>query len=146
MDPMHFQDGSLVSSQILAIGVINTGLVFGLLTLYRHYQEQPLFLRGRWWHSLAMRLLMAVGAGGFAMLASMTALDYGKTTLLVVNAGLLSLWYLELAMILGKRFFPSIFNGDLPAEITLFIAFVLAINGGYFTLMFIAAIFRSRGF
>ena len=51
---------------------------------------------------------MALLAGGFAMLASVTAYDYGKTTLLVVNAGLLTLWYLELAMILGKRFFPDL--------------------------------------
>ena len=139
-------DGTLVSSQILTIGAINAALVFGLLTLYRFYGEAPLFLRGVWWHGLVARLAMALLAGGFAMLASVTAYDYGKTTLLVVNAGLLTLWYLELALILGKRFFPDLFDGDLPAEITLFIAFVLAINGGYFTLMFIAAIFRARGF
>ena len=98
-------DGTLVSSQILTIGAINAALVFGLLTLYRFYGEAPLFLRGVWWHGLLARLAMALLAGGFAMLASITAYDYGKTTLLVVNAGLLTLWYLELAMILASGSF-----------------------------------------
>ena len=141
MDSFMINDGTLVSSQILTIGAINAALVFGLLTLYRFYGEAPLFLRGVWWHGLVARLAMALLAGGFAMLASVTAYDYGKTTLLVVNAGLLTLWYLELAMILRQAVLSDLFDGDLPAEITLFIAFVLAINGGYFTLMFIAAIF-----
>lgn len=142
---------SLFLGQFLAIGVIHAGLMLALLWVNRHYRETPFFLApfsawGEWWHPVAMRLALGVLAGGLAMGLSLLALvaASGTFTLMVLNAGLLTLWYLELGLLLGRRFFPGLFDGDLPREICLFVSFVLVTNGGYFTLMFIAALFRAR--
>jgi hypothetical protein len=50
--------------------------------------------------------------------------------------------FLELSIVLGRNFFRNMFNDDLPFSITMMVSFVLGINGGYFTLMFIVKLFR----
>ena len=63
-------------------------------------------------------------------------------TFLLFNAALITLVFLELSIVLGRNYFRNLFNDDLPVSIIMMISFVLGINGGYFTLMFIVKLFR----
>lgn len=138
------QDG-LIVGQLAAVGLIHGGLLLALLWINRHYDEVPFFLRGTWWHPISIRVGVALLTGFLAVGASLWASQAsGVFTLMAINAGLLTLWYLELGILLGRRFFPRVFDNEVPAEISLFVAFVLATNGGYFTLMLIGALFRAR--
>ena len=53
-------------------------------------------------------------------------------------------WFLTVRNKCLSRF--EIVQNDLPKEICIFIGFILAINGGYFTLMFIVRLFSSSSF
>ena len=54
----------------------------------------------------------------------------------------ITVMFLELSIVLGRNYFRNLFNDDLPFSITMMVSFVLGINGGYFTLMFIVKLFR----
>ena len=71
---------------------------------------------------------------------------FGLITMFFITAGFLTIWYLELAIILANGFFKRLFDEDMPFEITLFISFVVMVNAGYFTLMFLVSVIRSPQF
>ena len=130
--------------QMGVVGAIHGGLMLGLLWLNRYYKVTPFFLLGTWWQPLSIQISLALLTGVVSMAINMMVLEYAaRMTLLVVNAGLLTLWYLELGILLGRKFFARLFDDELPKEISIFIAFVLVTNGGYFTLMLIKALFRA---
>ena len=137
-------DPQLLIGQLLVIGMIHAGLTLALLWINRAYGDSPFFLRGAWWQSLSVMLGLSVLSGVMVAGISLAVISISVMTLMVVNAGFLTLWFLELALIAGKRFFTRLFGDDLPREISIFVSVVLATNGGYFTLMFIAALFRPQ--
>ena len=64
-------------------------------------------------------------------------------TFIFFNAALITVMFLELSIVLGRNYFRNLFNDDLPFSITMLVSgFVLGINGGYFTLMFVVKLFR----
>jgi hypothetical protein len=89
---------------------------------------------------------MIVLLGLIIIILSFLALEQSKLTFYILNAAFLSIWFLELAIVTGKHFFAPLFGDDLPKEISIFVGFILAMNGGYFTLMFIQRIFGSSSF
>ena len=137
-------DPDLLLGQLVMIGVIHAGLTLALLWINRAYGDRPFFLRGEWWRPYSMMLGIAVLSGVVVAGVSLAAVSVSIMTVMVVNAGFLTLWFLELALISGQRFFTKLLGNDLPRELCIFVGFVLATNGGYFTLMFIAALFRSQ--
>ena len=66
--------------------------------------------------------------------------DNYKYTLYIIHAALLTIWYTELAFYLEKYFWRDFLQNQLPFSINLLLSFVLMINAGYFTLMFIIRI------
>ena len=68
--------------------------------------------------------------------------DY-KYTLYIIHAALLTIWYTELAFYLEKYFWRDFLQNQLPFSINLLLSFVLMINAGYFTLMFIIRILET---
>ena len=70
----------------------------------------------------------------------------GPQTLLIINAAFLTLWYVECAILLALGFFARLFDEELPFEITLFISFLVMVNAGYFTLMFLVSLLRAPTF
>jgi hypothetical protein len=80
------------------------------------------------------------------VLSSVGASQIGPQTLLVVNAGFLTIWYIECAILLTDGFFARLFEDELPFEIRLFVSFVVMVNAGYFTLMFIVSLLRAPAF
>ena len=126
--------------------LIHLGLIFGLSRIASYYNE-PLFLLKRL-NVKVYKLPLAVNflVVSTVMALSVIALSQGKLTFFILNAAFLSIWFLELGVISGKHFFSSLFGNDLPKEICIFIGFILAMNGGYFTLMFIVRLFSSSSF
>lgn len=69
--------------------------------------------------------------------------DNYKYTLYIIHAALLTIWYTELAFYLEKYFWRDFLQNQLPFSINLLLSFVLMINAGYFTLMFIIRILET---
>ena len=126
--------------------LIHFGLILGLSSIASYYQE-PLFLFKRlnvnvYKIPLVVNFLIV----SIVIVLSVLAFIQSKLSFFILNAAFLSIWFLELGVISGKHFFSSLFENDLPKEICIFIGFILAINGGYFTLMFIVRLFSSSSF
>ena len=126
--------------------LIHFGLIFGLSSIASYYQE-PLFLFKRlnvnvYKIPLVVNFLIV----SIVIVLGVLAFIQSKISFFILNAAFLSIWFLELGVISGKHFFSSLFENDLPKEICIFIGFILAINGGYFTLMFIVRLFSSSSF
>ena len=137
---------ALIITKFGILLLIHFGLIFGLSSIASYYQE-PLFLFKRlnvnvYKIPLVVNFLIV----SIVIVLSVLALIQSKISFFILNAAFLSIWFLELGVISGKHFFSSLFENDLPKEICIFIGFILAINGGYFTLMFIVRLFSSSSF
>ncbi len=126
--------------------LIHFGLIFGLSSIASYYQE-PLFLFKRLNVNVyKLPLVVNFLIVSIVIALSVLTLIQNKISFFILNAAFLSVWFLELGVISGKHFFSSLLGNDLPKEICIFIGFILAINGGYFTLMFIVRLFSSSSF
>ena len=137
---------ALILTKFGILLLIHFGLIFGLSSIASYYQE-PLFLFKRlnvnvYKIPLVVNFLIV----SIVIVLSVLAFIQSKISFFILNAAFLSIWFLELGVISGKHFFSSLFENDLPNEICIFIGFILAINGGYFTLMFIVRLFSSSSF
>ena len=137
---------ALILTKFGILLLIHFGLIFGLSSIASYYQE-PLFLFKRlnvnvYKIPLVVNFLIV----SIVIVLSVLAFIQSKISFFILNAAFLSIWFLELGVISGKHFFSSLFENDLPKEICIFIGFILAINGGYFTLMFIVRLFSSSSF
>lgn len=151
-DYFAFQSENLFLSKLVVIGIIHTLLSFVVLEgAVRQSRRYVFFIPTRF----VLRLLpnpFLRGGGAIvlgtavAVLSSVGAAQIGPQTLLVVNAGFLTLWYIECAILLTHGFFARLFEDALPFEIRLFVSFVVMVNAGYFTLMFIVSVLRAPGF
>ena len=148
-DYFTFNTADLFLSKFIVIGVIHAVLAVlviegGLRQGRRRVLLLPAGLIARLLPALSIRL----GAGALlgmavAVLSSVGAAQMGPQTLLVINAAFLTLWYVECAVLLAYGFFARLFDDDLPFEITLFISFIVMVNAGYFTLMFLVSLLRA---
>ena len=137
---------ALIITKFGILLLIHFGLIFGLSSIASYYQE-PLFLFKRlnvnvYKIPLVVNFLIV----SIVIVLGVLAFIQSKISFFILNAAFLSIWFLELGVISGKHFFSSLFENDLPKEICIFIGFILAINGGYFTLMFIVRLFSSSSF
>ena len=126
--------------------LIHFGLIFGLSSIASYYHE-PLFLFKRL-HVNVYKIPLVVNFLIVSIVIALSVLVFiqSRISFFILNAACLSIWFLELGVISGKHFFSSLLGNDLPKEICIFIGFILAINGGYFTLMFIVRLFSSSSF
>ena len=137
---------ALIITKFGILLLIHFGLIFGLSSIASYYQE-PLFLF-KWLNVNVYKIPLVVNFTivSIVIVLSVLVLNQSKISFLILNAACLSIWFLELGVISGKHFFSSLLGNDLPKEICIFIGFILAINGGYFTLMFIVRLFSSSSF
>lgn len=151
-DYFAFQSENLFVSKLIVISIIHTILPFFVLEGAVRQSRRFVFFIPT---DFILRLLPSpyhrVGASivigmVVAVLSSAGAAQIGPRTLLVVNAGFLTIWYIECAILLAHGFFARLFEDALPFEIRLFVSFVVMINAGYFTLMFIVSLLRAPGF
>ena len=137
---------ALIFTKFGVLFMIHVGLLFGLRKIAFFYRENFFFLNlfRRQTNDLSLNLIFLIGLT--ILTISFFVFEKSKFTFYVLNAAFLSVWFVELAVILGKRFFVLLFGDDLPKELSIFVGFILAINGGYFTLMFIQRLFSSSSF
>ena len=64
----------------------------------------------------------------------------GMTTVLFVNAGVITLYVIEFSVMLSRGFFKRLLDDTLQIEIRTFICFIVMVNADYFTLMFLKEI------
>ena len=122
-DYFAFQSEDLFFSKLMVIGIIHTILSFIVLEgALRQSRRYVFFFPARFF----VRLLSSPyhrGGGSIiigtavAVLSSVGASQIGPQTLLVVNAGFLTLWYIECAILLTDGFFARLFEDELPFEI-----------------------------
>lgn len=137
----------ITSWKFLVIAAVHSILSFLVMTLGKQEVRAILLLPTRFMTNLSSRLALAISMGGVAGFLSAAGYSaFGLTTMLIITAAFLSFWYIELSIILAKGFFKRLFDEDMPFEITLFISFVVMVNAGYFTLMFLLSVIRSPQF
>ena len=151
-DYFVFQSEDLFLSKFIAIGIIHALLSFIVIQgSFSQRRQRVLFLPAsliaRILPGLAHRLGASIVLGAsIAVLSSFSALQLGPQTLLIVNAAFLTLWYVECAILLAFGFFARLFDDELPFEIRFFVSFVIMVNAGYFTLMFLVSLLRAPKF
>lgn len=134
----------LTSWKWATLGIIHSILAFLIMQMGAALQRPALILPTRVLAKLAHRIMLALCVGITALLASVACYHlFGLMTLLILTAGFLTIWYLELAILLAYGFFKPLFDDEMPFEITLFISFVVMVNAGYFTLMFLLSVIRA---
>jgi len=151
-DYFTFQSEDLFLSKFIAIGIIHALLSFFVIEGgLRQGRRRVLFLPAAVITRLLPSLIYRMGIGAvlgsvIAILSSVGLAQLGPQTLLIINAAFLTLWYVECAILLAFGFFARLFDEELPFEITLFISFLVMVNAGYFTLMFLVSLLRAPTF
>ena len=151
-DYFVFQSEDLFLSKFIAIGIIHALLSFFVIQgSLSQGRQRVLFLPASLMVCILPVLAHRLGActviGVFiAVLSSFSVVQLGPQTLLIVNAAFLTLWYLECAILLTFGFFARLFDDELPFEVRFFVSFVIMVNAGYFTLMFLVSLLRAPNF
>ena len=151
-DYFVFQSEDLFLSKFIAIGIIHALLSFIVIQgSFSQSRQLVLFLPASFMARILPGLIHRLGAScvlgvSIAVLSSFSAVHLGPQTLLIVNAAFLTLWYVECAILLAFGFFARLFDDELPFEIRFFVSFVIMVNAGYFTLMFLVSLLRAPKF
>jgi hypothetical protein len=139
----NFAD-NLDRAKLLVVFVVH-GLALGLLLFMSRRQPKSTLGRMRLiaekanvWIVLAISLAVVL-----AVVNILVGRLSGVTTVLMFNAGVVTLYVIEFSILLSNGFFKRLLGDELPPEILLFICFVLMINAGYFTIMFLKDIILS---
>tara|TARA_B100000900_G_C20586912_1_gene719976 strand:+ start:204 stop:641 length:438 start_codon:yes stop_codon:yes gene_type:complete len=90
--------------------------------------------------SISLTILLSL----LVLLLNFIILQYSELTFLIFNAAIISILYIEMGIVLSRNFFTKFFDDQLPKEIIYFIGFILMINAGYFTIMFILRIIKAN--
>lgn len=139
----NFAD-NLDRAKLLVVFVVH-GLALSLLLFMSRRQPKSTLGRMRLiaekanvWLVLAISLAVVL-----AVVNILVGRLSGITTVLMFNAGVVTLYVIEFSILLSNGFFKRLLGDELPPEILLFICFVLMINAGYFTIMFLKDIILS---
>ena len=97
-------------------------------------------LTGRWLNTVLSAMVLAAAVCVATILAGRHS---GITTVLVVNAGVITLYVIEFTVMLSRGFFKHLLDDALQPEIRTAICFIVMVNAGYFTLMFLKDILLS---
>ena len=90
--------------------------------------------------SISLTILLSL----LFLLLNFIIFQYSELTFLIFNAAIISILYIEMGIVLSRNFFTKFFDDQLPKEIIYFIGFILMINAGYFTIMFILRIIKAN--
>jgi len=127
-------------------------LVFGLhlvalLVLFRGAAAQKssfltkyAMLTASWLNSIMSAAILSLAVCVATVLAGRYS---GMTTVLIVNAAVITLYVVEFSVMLSRGFFKRLLDDALQPEIRTFICFIVMVNAGYFTLMFLKDILLS---
>ena len=137
---------NLLTSKLIIITFIELLIFITILALKKAYKEKlkilipfdiPLNIFG-------FSLIILFGLILFTL--NYLIYRYSPFTLMILTAVIVSILYIEMGIILSRNFFVKFFDDQLPKEIIYFIGFILMINAGYFTIMFILKIIKANTF
>ena len=137
---------NLLTSKLIIITFIETLILIAILALKKTYKEKLKIL---------IPFDIALNVFGFSLIILLGLVlfilnyfiyQYSSLTLMIFTAVIVSILYIEMGIILSRNFFVKFFDDQLPKEIIYFIGFILMINAGYFTIMFILRIIKANTF
>jgi len=147
-----FEDAGFIFGELDQLARAKLGLIFAVhlacvIALLRVAATQPTsilhrvpFLVGSLAGAAVGGLLLASLVAGASILAGRHS---GLATVLFLNAGVISLYVIEFTILLARGFFRRLLDDALQPEIRVAISFIVMVNAGYFTLMFLKDILLS---
>ena len=135
---------NLLTSKLIIITFIEVLILIAILTLKKTYKEKLKIL---------IPFDISLNIFGFSLIILFGLVlftlnyfiyQYSSFTLMIFTAVIVSILYIEMGIILSRNFFVKFFDDQLPKEIIYFIGFILMINAGYFTIMFILKIIKAN--
>jgi len=135
---------NLLYSKLIIITFIELLILVAILSLKRAYKEKLKILVPLNISSSLFGLSLLVLFGLVLLTVNFFIYQYSSLTLMILTAVIISILYIEMGIILSRNFFVKFFNDQLPKEIIYFIGFILMINAGYFTIMFILKIIKAN--
>jgi hypothetical protein len=135
---------NLLYSKLIIITFIELLILVAILSLKRAYKEKLKILVPLNISSNLFGLSLLVLFGLVLLTVNFFIYQYSSLTLMILTAVIISILYIEMGIILSRNFFVKFFNDQLPKEIIYFIGFILMINAGYFTIMFILKIIKAN--
>ena len=135
---------NLLTSKLIIITFIEVLILIAILTLKKTYKEKLKIL---------IPFDISLNIFGFSLIVLFGLVlftlnyfiyQYSSFTLMIFTAVIISILYIEMGIILSRNFFVKLFDDQLPKEIIYFIGFILMINAGYFTIMFILRIIKAN--
>ena len=135
---------NLLTSKLIIITFIEVLILIAILTLKKTYKEKlkiliPFDIS---LNIFGFSLIILFGLVLFTL--NYLIYQYSSFTLMIFTAVIISILYIEMGIILSRNFFVKFFDDQLPKEIIYFIGFILMINAGYFTIMFILRIIKAN--
>ena len=137
---------NLLTSKLIIITFIEVLILIAILALKKTYKEKLKIL---------IPFDISLNIFGFSLIILFGLVlftlnyfiyQYSSFTLMIFTAVIVSILYIEMGIILSRNFFVKFFDDQLPKEIIYFIGFILMINAGYFTIMFILRIIKANTF
>ena len=137
---------NLLTSKLIIITFIEVLILIAILALKKTYKEKLKIL---------IPFDISLNIFGFSLIVlfglvlftlNFFIYQYSSFTLMIFTAVIISILYIEMGIILSRNFFVKFFDDQLPKEIIYFIGFILMINAGYFTIMFILRIIKANTF
>ena len=135
---------NLLTSKLIIITLIELLIFIAILTLKKAYKEKLKIL-------IPFDITLNIFGFSIFILFGMVLFtlnyfiyQYSSFTLMIFTAVIVSILYIEMGIILSRNFFVKFFDDQLPKEIIYFIGFILMINAGYFTIMFILRIIKAN--
>ena len=135
---------NLLTSKLIIITFIEVLILIAILALKKTYKEKLKIL---------IPFDISLNIFGFSLIILLGLVlftlnyfiyQYSSFTLMIFTAVIISILYIEMGIILSRNFFVKFFDDQLPKEIIYFIGFILMINAGYFTIMFILKIIKAN--
>jgi hypothetical protein len=135
---------NLLYSKLFIITFIELLILIAILSLKKAYKEKlkiltPLNIS---FNLFGLSLLILFGL--VLLTLNFFIYQYSSFTLMILTAVIISILYIEMGIILSRNFFSKFFDDQLPKEIIYLIGFILMINAGYFTIMFILKIIKAN--
>ena len=137
---------NLLTSKLIIITFIEVSILIAILALKKTYKEKFKILR-------PFNIVLNIFGFSLLFLFGLVLLtlnyfiyQYSSFTLMIFTSVIVSILYIEMGIILSRNFFVKFFDDQLPKEIIYFIGFILMINAGYFTIMFILRIIKANTF
>ena len=135
---------NLLTSKLIIITFIEVLILIAILTLKKTYKEKLKILIP---FDISLNIFgfsLIILFGLFLFTLNYFIYQYSSFTLMIFTAVIVSILYIEMGIILSRNFFVKFFDDQLPKEIIYFIGFILMINAGYFTIMFILRIIKAN--